>query len=124
MIPDSEQLTVSVSQLLTPHSLSREIHLRSLTTGDAHPLAQRHVLEASAAESSRRDSCWIQVSNDILGILFYNASSYNSDMELESNDLVIWNWKAGTMQFVSLGLWQVSQSNSSLDAPLYKEPAP
>jgi hypothetical protein len=80
----------------------RELHLRTMSTGEEHPDAQEPVLRVSTPSRKRLDGCWIQVANEHIGILFSNVLRYNNT-EIESNDLVVWNWRTGKIIFVRSG---------------------
>jgi hypothetical protein len=80
----------------------RELHLRTMSTGEEHPDAKEPVLKAFSPSRSRLKSCWIQVANEHIGILFYNGLRHDNT-EIESNNLVVWNWRTGEILFVRSG---------------------
>ncbi|KAG5653347.1 hypothetical protein H0H81_000969 [Sphagnurus paluster] len=74
------------------------IHLRSLSTGKPHSMAQNPVIicDVQKVNSPRDISHTIQVLADFLGILF----SYS---DVPENELYIWDWKTGMVETSLMG---------------------
>jgi hypothetical protein len=96
-----------------------------MSTGEEHPDAQEPVLNISSPYRSRLKNCWIQVANEHIGIPFYNVL-HHDNTEIESNDLVVWNWRTGKTIFVRNGtpvvnvavLLPLQERSSSRNSPL------
>ncbi|RPD61698.1 hypothetical protein L226DRAFT_612298 [Lentinus tigrinus ALCF2SS1-7] len=68
-------------------------HLKSMTTGKAHPMATSEIL-AHRPENSVFNTYSIQTSNEHLAVLLTRMTG---DDAVRESELMVWNWKTGSM---------------------------
>jgi hypothetical protein len=69
------------------------IHLRTLSTGEKHPLARSIGMVEYGLDIILSRSHTIRICGDYVGILFISGLR---------NYLVVWNWKTGVRELVSI----------------------
>jgi hypothetical protein len=74
------------------------IHLRSLSTGENHGLAENAVLEYTQTDLAHSPLS-VQLSGEYVGILF----TVQGENETEwTKELVVWSWRTGVRKLVSI----------------------
>ncbi|KIM20861.1 hypothetical protein M408DRAFT_333779 [Serendipita vermifera MAFF 305830] len=75
----------------------RTLYLRTMSTGARHPSAKSPDIEIKKQYEQRGSSCLIQVSNDRIGIVFWNETIRPNGNIYPAHELIVWDWKAGTV---------------------------
>ena len=77
----------------SPHTPYR-VHFRSLNSGTVHPSALGPGYLSHTPEGTEYSFAF-QTSGDFVGVLFTSQGD-------SKNELLIWNWKKGTLEFVRI----------------------
>ena len=83
-----------------------QVHLLSLATGAHHPAAPEGAILAHKSAPSGRARYALRTSGDLLGMVIQSA------MDDTKVEFLVWNWKTGSLQLVSI---RAAQTHAPVD---------